>query len=175
MCGLSRAALRRRRCRLVAARWAQRHSVIINNELYENFTPSTLGGEWLDQREAELGASLGDLHFKTKEVEKLTRENTVFKAREHILQAQIDHLTKSSLNKAQFDLPSITPLRSPPKLPTRTLKRNSSEESSASCSTRCPEEDEETRPQQNDQVGQAPGSLQKNPTPYLGSLLSILQ
>ena len=127
-CGLSRSARRRVRCRVVAARWAQRHAVVVGSALFEQVDPPDLLSDRLGRCEAEMGATLGKLHVLTKDKDDAKKEVIVLRAREHILSAQIDLLKKSP---QAFNLPQPT---------RRKLKKNPSDESSTSCSTRCPDE-----------------------------------
>ena len=98
---------------------------------------------------------MGRLHVLAKDKDEAKKEATVLRAREHILSAQIDLLKKfpQALNLPQ-------PLK-------RRLKKKPSDESSASCSTRCPEEGlppvEEAQQSQEPEPDILPKDLENKP------------
>ena len=115
----------------MAARWAQRQTVIVNSALYEQTASPDSLRDRLGRREPEVGVTLGKLHTLRKEYDAAKKEATVLIAREHIRKTQVDLLKKA---------PQALNLPQPHNRGQRVLKKNPSDESSASCSTRCPEE-----------------------------------
>ena len=97
----------------MAARWAQRHSVVVNSALYEQIASPDSLRDRLGRREAEVGATLAKLHTLTKECDAAKK---VLRALEHILKAQVDLLKKSPQS---FNLPQ------PHNRDRRRLKNNS--------------------------------------------------
>ena len=142
-CGLSRSALRRRRCRVVGTRWAQWHALNLRSDLGPQ-----VGDRWcadlrsqhvaeidsvdrLGALEKEHGALLGELASLKVEHATKAKELVVTRARENILQIEVNMLRKfPKLSTEQV-------AGSPSKSQGRTLKKNNSEVSSSSESTRC--------------------------------------
>ena len=141
--GLSRAAKRRRRCRIVASRWSQWHAVNVSSALQVptehdfglQYDPTGADAEckW-EVFCKEHGALLGERAALKAEHAFMGKELAVTRARENILQMEVNMLRK-------FPKLGSEPPRIDPFFCKRVLKKSPSDESSASCSTRRLEED----------------------------------